>query len=154
MLHVAGNIDTGDFVVVPLGNGQDILLRLMLGHWQGGVDMDLVDGGNLVQHHLEGFQVGEGFPPSEHKVAIGYDGLHPPNASADLFGGKNRQVRILPFFDIEKAVVLAVIGNKDRHRCALPRLICYRDVSFQRLLLVDFGTPTARNGSRRSGMGK
>lgn len=63
MLHVAGNIDTGDFVVVPLGNGQDILLRLMLGHWQGGVDMDLVDGGNLVQHHLEGFQVGEGFPP-------------------------------------------------------------------------------------------
>ncbi len=38
--------------------------------------------------------------------------------------GKTRQIRILAFIDAERAVILAVVRDKDRHRgAALPRLI-------------------------------
>ena len=62
--------------------------------------------------------------PGEDEVAVGRDGVHPPDALADLLQEKTRQIRILAFIDAEGAVVLAVVGDEDRHRgAALPRLI-------------------------------
>ena len=88
VLHVAGDVDAGDLVLVALHEGQDLGLRLVLGHRQGGVDIDLVGGGDLVEHHLEGLQIGQRLAAGEHKVAVGRDGIHPPDALTDLLGGK------------------------------------------------------------------
>ena len=62
VLHVAGDVDAGDLVSVPLRKGQDIRLGLVLGDRKGGVDIDLVGGGDFVQHHLEGLKSAKGSP--------------------------------------------------------------------------------------------
>ena len=124
VLHVAGDVDAGDLVSVPLRKCQNVRLGLVLGDGKGGVDIYLVGGGDFVQHHLEGLQVGEGLTPGEDEVAVGRDGVHPLDAPADLLQGKPCHIRILAFIDAEGAVVLAVVRDKDRHRgAALPRLI-------------------------------
>jgi len=111
-------------VSVPLRKCQNVRLGLVLGDGKGGVDIYLVGGGDFVQHHLEGLQVGEGLTPGEDEVAVGRDGVHPLDAPADLLQGKPCHIRILAFIDAEGAVVLAVVRDKDRHRgAALPRLI-------------------------------
>ncbi|CAN3961664.1 CRISPR-associated endonuclease Cas2, partial [Dysosmobacter welbionis] len=59
VLHVAGDVDAGDLVSVPLRKCQNVRLGLVLGDGKGGVDIYLVGSGDFVQHHLEGLQVGE-----------------------------------------------------------------------------------------------
>ena len=88
LLHVAGDVDAGDLVFVPLGKSQNVRLGLVLGDGQGGVDINLVGGGDFVQHHLEGLQVGEGLAAGEDEVAVGRDGVHPLDAPADLLQRK------------------------------------------------------------------
>ena len=123
-LHVPGDVDAGDFMLVPLREGQNILLRLELGHRQRGVDIDLVGGGNLVQHGLENLEVGEGLAAGEDKIAVRRNGVHPADAGADFLGGEAGQVRVFAFIDAEGAVVLAVVRDEYRHRrAALPRLV-------------------------------
>ena len=124
MLHVAGDVDTGDLVLVALHESQNVGFRLVLGHRQGGVDINLVGSGDLVEHHLEGFQIGQRLTAGKHKITIGCDGVHPPDALTDFFGGKARQIRVFTFVDAEGTMVLAVIRDEDRYRgAAFPRLI-------------------------------
>ena len=89
-----------------------------------GVDIHLVGGGDLVQHHLEGFQVGEGLTPGKNEVAVRRDGVHPLDAPADLLQREACHIRVFAFVDAEGAVIFAVVGDEDRHRgAALPRLV-------------------------------
>ena len=123
-LHVAGDVDAGDLVLVPLREGQDVLLRLERGYRQGGVDIDLMGGGNLVQHTLQGLQVGKGFTAGEDEITVRSDGVHPADAGPDLLCGEAGQIRVFAFIDAERAVVFAVVGDEDGHgRAALPRLV-------------------------------
>ena len=111
-------------MLVALGKGQDVLLRLVGGYRQGGVDVDLVGGGDLVQHGLELFNVGKRLAAGKHKIAVRGDGVHPADALADLFQREARQIRVLAFVDAEGAVVIAVIRDKNRHRgAAFTRLV-------------------------------
>ena len=124
LLHMAGDVDAGDLVLVLLGKRQDIVLGLMLGHRQGGVDIDLVGGGDFVQHGLQRRQIGKGFTAGEYEVTAGRDSVHAADALADLLQRKTRQVSVFTFIDTKRAVVLAVVRDEDRHRCAaLPRLV-------------------------------
>ena len=118
VLHVAGDVDAGDLVSVPLRKCQNVRLGLVLGDGKGGVDIYLVGSGDFVQHHLEGLQVGEGLTPGEDEVAVGRDGVHPLDAPADLLQGKTCHIRILAFIDAEGAVVVAVVGHENRDGCA------------------------------------
>ena len=121
---MAGDVDAGDLMLVFFGESQNVLLGLMLGDRKRGIDIDLVSGGDLVQHDLKRLQIGQRLSAGEYKVTIGGDGIHPPDALADFFRGEARQVRIFPLVDAEGAVVFAVIGDENRHRCAaLPSFI-------------------------------
>ena len=109
---------------VPLQERQNILLGLVLGDREGGIDIDLVGGGDFIQHDLKGAQVGQGLTPGEDEVAPGGDGVHPPDAGADLLQGEARHIRVFLFINTEGAVIFAVVGDEDRHRgAALPGLI-------------------------------
>ena len=121
---MAGDVDAGDLVLVLLSEGQDILLGGVLGYRQGGIDVDLVGGGDLVQHRLQRRQIGERLTAGKHKVTAGRDGVHTADALADLLQRKARQVSVFTFVDTKRAVVFAVIGDENRHRCAaFPRLV-------------------------------
>ena len=121
---MTGDVDAGDLVLVPLGKGEDVLLGLMLRDRKRGVDIDFVGVGNLVEHHLKRVQIRQRLTTGEDEVAAGSDGVHPPDAAADLLGGKTRQIRVFTFIDAKGAVILAVVGDENRHRgAAFPRLI-------------------------------
>ena len=121
---MAGDIDAGDLMLVLFGEGEDVLLGCVLGYRQGGIDVDLVGGGDLVLHRLQRRQIGERLTAGKHKVTAGRDGVHTADALADLLQRKARQVSVFTFVDTKRAMVLAVVGDEDRHRCAaLPRLV-------------------------------
>ena len=114
MLHMAGDVDAGDLSPVPLRKSHDIVLALVLKDREGGVDKDPVGGGDLVQHPLQGLDIGEGLAAGKDEVTGRGDGIHPTDALQDLLQGEAGHVGILLFIDAERTVVLAVVGNKDR----------------------------------------
>ena len=116
MLHVPGNVQTGDLPRIFFQESQDFLFTLFPAHRQGGVDVHLVGIGHLVQHHLEAFQVGQRFPARENEITVGSQGIHFPDALANGFQGKPRHIRIFFFIHTERAVVPAVIWHENGHR--------------------------------------
>ena len=113
MLHVAGHIDAGDLVLIPLRKGQNVLLRLTFGDGQSGVDEHPVGGGDLIQHDLELFNVGKGLAAGKDEIAFGGDGIHPADALDNLLQREAGHVPVFFLIDTEGAVVFAVVGDKD-----------------------------------------
>ena len=113
VLHVAGYIDAGDLMLVPLREGQNVILGLILRHRQGGVDEHPVGGGDLVQHGLQLLNVSEWLTAGEHKVALGGDGIHPADALDNLLQREAGHVPVFFLIDTEGAVVFAVVGDED-----------------------------------------
>ena len=122
LLHVlhqmAGYVDAGDLLPVFGHKVQHILRRVLLQHREGGVDVHLVGGGDLIQHHLQRGQVGKGLTAGKDKVAVGGDAIHHADALADLFGAEAVQTAVFFFINAEGAMVAAVIGHEDCDRCA------------------------------------
>ena len=85
----------------------------MLEDGQGGVDEDPVGGGDLIQHPLQGLDIGEGLAAGEDEIAAGGDGVHAADALQDLLQGEAGHVGVFLFIDAERAVVLAVVGDED-----------------------------------------
>ena len=83
-LHMPGNIDAGDLVLVFLRKREDVVLGLVFGDGKGGVDINLVSGRDFIQHPLQNYQVGKGLAASENEITIGSDGVHAPDAPADI----------------------------------------------------------------------
>ena len=75
-------------------------------------------GGDVIQHSLQGVQIGEGLTAGEHEVAFGGDGVHDVDALADLVCGEACQIGVFPFVDTERTVIAAVVRDKDRDRSA------------------------------------
>ena len=113
VLHVAGHIDAGDLVLIPLREGQNVLLRLTFGDGQSGVDEHPVGGGDLIQHDLELFNVGKGLAAGKDEIAFGGDGIHPADALDDLLQREAGHIPVFFLIDTERAVVFAVVGDKD-----------------------------------------
>ena len=118
LLQVAGDVHAGDFVPVPLREGNHLLRRGVLLHGEGGVDVHLVGGGDGVQHLLQGVQVRQGLAAGEHEVAPGGDGVHDADAVDDFRQAEAGAVGVFLLIDAERAVVLAVVGHEYRHRGA------------------------------------
>lgn len=116
--HMAGAVDAGDLVLVLLGEGHQVVLGHTIEGGQGGVDEDVVGGGDLVQHGLEGVQVGEGLAAGEDEVTLGGDFIHGADALADLFQAEAHGVGVLLLVNAERAVVAAVVGDENRDGCA------------------------------------
>ena len=119
-----GDIDAGDFMPVPLQKGQHVFFRLEFRNGQGGVDIDFMGGGNLVQHELQSLQVGKRLAAGKDKVAVRSNRVHTADAGTDFLSGEPGQVGVLTFIDAEGAVILTVVGHEDCHRgAAFPRLV-------------------------------
>ncbi len=114
VLHVSRDVDACDFVLVFFGELEDVVLGLELGDGQGGVDINFVRGGDVVEHDLQRIEVGDRLTARENEVAHGRDGVHPVDAAADFFGRKSRQVGVFFFIDAEGAVVFAVVRDEYR----------------------------------------
>ena len=110
VLHVAGYVDAADLILVLFRERQNILFRNGLRYGKSRVDVHVVGAGHFVQHHLQGFQVGEGFAAGKDEIARGRDGIHHLDALADLFQGEAGHVGVFPFVYAERAVVIAIIG--------------------------------------------
>ena len=124
VLQMAGDVHAGDLILVPLRKGQHLLKGGGGLGGEGGVDIDLVGGGDGVQHPLQGVQVGQRLAAGEHEIASGRDGVHHPDAVQNFVQREAGAVGIFFFVDAEGAVVLAVVGHKDRDSsAALPRFI-------------------------------
>ena len=113
MLHVPGNLDAGDFLLVPLRKGQNILLGLKLGDRQSCVDEDAMSCGDNVQHGLELFNIGKGLAAGKHKIAPGRDGVHPADAFHDLLQREASHITVFFLVDAERAVILTIVRNED-----------------------------------------
>ena len=124
VLQVAGDVHAGDLVLVPLREGQHFLEGGVGLGGEGGVDIDLVGGGDGVQHLLQCVQVGQRLAAGEHKITPGRDAVHHPDACQYLLQTEAGAVRVFFFVDAEGAVVLAVVGYEHRHGgAAFPRFI-------------------------------
>mgnify|MGYP002918634358 CR=1 FL=1 len=124
VLQVAGDVHAGDLVLVPLREGQHFLEGGVGLGGKGGVDIDLVGGGDGVQHLLQCVQVGQRLAAGEHKITPGRDAVHHLDACQYLLQTEAGAVRVFFFVDAEGAVVLAVVGYEHRHGgAAFPRFI-------------------------------
>jgi hypothetical protein len=88
---------------------------MLLQYGEGSVDVHLVGGRDLIQHHLQGMQVGKRLTTGKDEIAIGRDSIHNTDAFADFFCAESIQTAVFFFIDTERAVVAAVIGYEDRN---------------------------------------
>ena len=124
VLQVAGDVHAGDLVLVPLRKGQHFLEGGVGLGGKGGVDINLVGGGDGVQHLLQCVQVGQRLAAGEHKITPGRDAVHHLDACQYLLQTEAGAVHVFFFVDAEGAVVLAVVGYEHRHGgAAFPRFI-------------------------------
>lgn len=116
--HVSRAVDAGDLVLVLLSEGHQVILGHAVEGGEGGVDEDVVGGGNLVQHGLEGVQISEGLAAGKDEVTLGGDAVHGADALADFLQAEAHGILILLLVDAEGAVVAAVIRHENRDGCA------------------------------------
>lgn len=128
--HMSGAVDAGDFVLVLLGEGYQVILGRTLEGGQRGIDEHPMGGGDLIEHGLQSVQVSEGLTAGEDEVTLGGDLIHGADGFTDLLQAEAYRVLIFLLVDTERAVVAAVIGDENRDGCAaftgLVRIIGHR----------------------------
>ena len=135
LVQMAGNVDAGDLILVPLGKGDHLIRAAARLHGKRRVDINFVRCRDRVQHTLQILQIGKRFSAGENKIAIRRDFVHRLDALEDRLHGKARAVSVLLLVHAKRTVIAAVIRHKYRNgRAAFARLIGMAHSSFSRPL--------------------
>ena len=112
---MAGDVDTGDLVLILFGKGQNVLVGLKFPYGKRGIDKNAVRRGNLIQHDLQGGNVRERLPAGKDEITVRRDRVHTADTLADFFQRETGHIRVFLLINTEGAMVFAVVGDEYRY---------------------------------------